>query len=149
MADPQVGTALAEHPGDEGQVVVLDDHHRAPRRLRGQCFGERAVVRLVRRPLAPELRVEDRLQRGLVQHVVDEPQHGVRDAVVGVRVHVGVDVQHPYAVLGDPAPDRLAVAVAERRAHPQGPASGPIAERPETSPPPPRLARSEPSSWTS
>ncbi len=31
----------------------------------------------------------------------------------------------------------------------RAPASGPMAESPETSPPPPRLVRSEPSCWTS
>ncbi|CAM5721509.1 hypothetical protein SGLAM104S_00763 [Streptomyces glaucescens] len=119
VPDPQVGAQLAEHAGDQHQVVVLHDHRGALGRLGRQRLGEGPVVRLVGRPLAPELRVEHRLQRRLVQHVVDEPQHRVRDAVVGVGVDLGRDVEHPHAVLADPAPHRLAVAVAERGAHPQ------------------------------
>ncbi len=125
VADPEVRTQLAQHPRHQRQVVVLHDRDGALGRLLGQCLGEGPVVRLVGGPLPPELRVEDRLQGRLVQHVVHEPQHRVRDPVVRVRVHVGRHVQHPYAVLADPAPHRLAVAVAERRAHPQRTGVGP------------------------
>jgi hypothetical protein len=118
VADAQVGAQLAEHPRHQAQVVVLDQHGGAVGGLLGQRLGEGAVVGAVRVPLAPELRVEDRLQRGLVQHVVDEPEHGVGDAVVRVGVHLGVDGQHPYAVLADSAPYGLPVTVAEGGTHP-------------------------------
>ncbi len=148
VADAQVGPELAEHAGGEGQVVVLDQHGRALGRLLGQGLGERPVVGLVRRPLPPEPGVEDRLQRGLVQHVVDEPEHRVGDAVVRLGVHGRVDVEHPHplpaGLLGRQqpavrAPDGRPVAVAERGAHPHGarvrPDGGQSRDQPAATPP--------------
>ncbi len=120
------GRRSRSRPRHQRQVVVLDQHRRARRRLLGQRVGEGGVVRLVGRPLRAELRVEGRLQRRLVEHVVDEPQHGVGDAVVGVGVHLapgcpasGRAVRRcPPRKQPAGAPHRLPVAVAERGAHP-------------------------------
>lgn len=125
VSDAQVGPQLTQHPRHQTQVVVLDEDRRAVRRVLGQRLRERPVVGLVRRPLTAELRVEGGLQRRLVEQVVDEPQHGVGDAVVGVLVHVGRNGQHAHALLADAAPHRLPVAVGERRAHPEGARLGP------------------------
>lgn len=118
VPDAQVVAQLPQHPRHERQVVVLHDDRGARPGLRGQRLGERPVVGLVRRPLRTEPWPEDRLQGRLVEHVVDEPEDRVRDAVVRVCVHLGGDVEHPHTRLSDATPHRLAVAFAEGRAHP-------------------------------
>ncbi|MDH6226370.1 hypothetical protein M2169_003340 [Streptomyces sp. MJP52] len=120
VADAQVRAELAEHAGGQRQVVVLDQHRRALGGLLGQRLGEGTVELLVGGPLEPELTVENRFERRLVQHVVHEPEHRVGDAVVGGVVRLGGDVEHLHARLAHPAPDRLAVAVAQGRTDPQG-----------------------------
>ncbi len=118
VADPQVGAELAEHAGHQRQVVVLYEDRRTLARLLGERRGEGPVVRLEGGPLAAELRVEDGLDGGLVEQVVDEPEHRVGDAVVRVGVHLRVDVEHPDTRFADAAPHRLAVTVPEGGADP-------------------------------
>ena len=133
MPDPQIGPERPQHPGHQGQVVVLHQDGSALGGLVGERLGERAVVGLVRLPLGAELRSEGRFQRRLVEHVVDKPEGGVRDAVVRGRVHLGRDPQHPHLLSGrvrrveasTGAAHRLPVAVAQRGAHPHGVRVGP------------------------
>ena len=152
VRDPYVGPQGAQHPRHQGQVVVLHQYRRALGGLVGERLGERAVVALVRRPLRPELRVEDRFQRCLVQHVVDEPQRGVRDAVVGGGVHLGRNVQHPDTLSSGVArierttrpPYGLPVTVAERGTHPHRIRIGPDGRQPGHQPAPAPLGGQRP-----
>ncbi len=144
VADPDIRPQLAEHPRHQRQVVVLHQHRCPRRRLLGQRLGEGTVVGLVRRPLTPELRVEDRFQRGLVKHVVDKPEDRVRDAVVGVGEDGRVDVEHPHLLAagrldGQPsstvrAAHRLPIGVAQRGAHPHRPRVRPDRRQPGDQP---------------
>ncbi|CAM5624641.1 hypothetical protein SRIMM317S_05411 [Streptomyces rimosus subsp. rimosus] len=133
VPDAQVGAAGAEQAGHQREVVVLHQDHGAGCGLVGERVREGRVVRLVRRPPRAERVVEGRLQRRLVEHVVDEPEHRVRDAVVGVGEDIGGDVQHAYVLaarvggvqVAAAAPGRLAVAVPEGGAHPHRTGVGP------------------------
>lgn len=144
MGDPYVGPQRPQHPRDQRKVVVLHQHRRTLGGLVGERLGEGTVVGLVRRPLRPELRIEDRLQRGLVQHVVDEPQHGVRDAVVGGGMHPGRNIQHPHTLPAGVTrlqrttrpPYGLPVAVTQRRTHPHRIGIGPDGRQPGHQPAP-------------
>ena len=149
------GGRLAEHaraPGPGGSPAPAPPRprpppRRAPRRRRGCTLSYAAHC-------APELRVEDRLQRGLVQHVVDEPQHGVRDAVVrgGVarRRRCPASGHAVRRCRPDPGAAVRVRPPGRRRRARRTPTPRPRRARwrdsPETSPPPPRLAVSEPSS---
>ena len=95
----------------------------------GKGGGEHVVVGAERLPLPGEAWPEARLVRRVVEHVVDEPQGGVRDGVVGALEDGMRDVQHPYrgtasslSRVEQPLGRRTGrgpVGVAKRRADPQ------------------------------
>ena len=133
MRDPHVRAQVGEHARDQGQVVVLDrrpgrNRPLAPRVL-GQRLGEGLVIGAVGLPLPGEGQPEVRPVRRVEQHVVHEPQRGVRDGVVSAVEDRRGDVEHAHApaawrpvqahaaVRGGPR--RGPVGVAERRADPQ------------------------------
>src|SRR5690606_21182464 len=89
------------------------------------------VVGPVVLPLGAETGAERRLVGGVVEHVVNKPQCGVRHRVVGIVEDVGGNVEHAYTrpahvVSGLVQPPfggccgGFAVSVGQRGAHPQG-----------------------------
>ena len=64
VRDAHVRPQVAQHPRDQRQVVVLHEHPRVGCGILGECLGERAVVGLVRRPLAAEVRRRRRASSG-------------------------------------------------------------------------------------
>lgn len=143
VADPQVRAQLAEHPGDQGQVVVLDEDRRPGARLFGERPGEGPVVRLVGGPLAPELRVEDRLDgvwysRWWTNHSTEFAMPLYASAWTSASMS---SIRTP----GSPTPRRTASRSPSPRAA-QTHSLSSTALSPETRPPPPRLASSVPSS---
>ncbi|MBV9093397.1 MAG: trehalose-phosphatase [Streptosporangiaceae bacterium] len=129
------GQPVPQQPGSQRQVIVLHQdadgggrHELAflvvPGGLAGQGLGERLVVGLVRRPVAPEFPAELRLVRGIEQHVVGEPQDGVGHAVVRALEGGPRDVEHTHrdAVQllcpGVQACRGRAVRIGQRRADP-------------------------------
>ena len=132
----------------------------------GERVGERGVVSEVRLPLPAEREPEPGLVRGVVQHVVDEPQGGVGHRVVGaVEVPAGMSstrtaVRPPD---GPPVsmPNRLpsgswraaarsaSLSAAQIHSTSARPASDDKpGMSPDTSPPPPRRADRLPSGAT-
>ena len=135
VRDPDAGHEFPQHPRDQRQVVVLHEHASRGwlrRRTAGERARERLVVRDVGLPVAPECGPEARLDRGVEQQMMDEPQRGVGYGVVGALKGVGRDVQRTdrgpasgRAAGLDPEPaavrvlaGRLAVGVTECRADP-------------------------------
>ena len=120
--------ALAQHAGHQRQVVVLHQHRRALGGLLGQRRRRTPRCRPRRTPTRGGTGVEDGRGRGVVEQVVDEPERGVGDRVVGAVEGRRVDVEHPHR--GPPVswpawssrppvrPGRRAVAVGQRRADP-------------------------------
>ena len=129
------GRQLAQHPGDQGQVVVLHQDRRALRRLLGERLGEGRGCTPRTTPTARRNSASKTGSSGrLVEHVVDEPQHRVRDAVVRVGVHVGVDVQHPHARLARRPRRTASRSPSPSAAHTHSVPSGPMARQPGDQP---------------
>ena len=146
VRDPHVGPEIGEHPRDQAQVIVL--HRGAERgafrpparpawrarlgrraRVLGQRAGERAVVGSERLPLPLERDPEMGPVRRVVEHVVHEPQRGVRHRVVRPVEDRRGNVEHAHggaarrpvhaeAPVRRPA-DGGAVGVAQRGADPE------------------------------
>ncbi len=138
MSDPQVRAQPAQLRRHQRQVVVLDQDGRARRRLPGQRLGEHRVVDLVRLPVALEGRAEGGLGRRRVEQVQDEPQRTVGDRVVRPVEDDPVHVEHVDGRAAGVMAGKIQTAVrrrpggppvrlADRRAHPDQPTTGPVA----------------------
>ena len=117
------GRSVAQHAGDERELVVLHEHDVAVGRDRRGSLRERLVHLDVGRPrLAPAV-VEARTARQVEQPVVEEPQRRVRHHVVVEPAQPRFDVdefeQHAVeedAVAVDRARGRRGAVVGARRA---------------------------------
>ncbi len=135
VGDPQVRTQRPELGGCERQMVVLDQHGGAGCGLPCQCIGEHRVVALVGLPIPLERGAEGRLRRRRVEKVQDEPQRTVGNRVVRPFEHDPVHVEHADGraagiVTGQVKaavrrrPGGAPVGFAQRRTHPDQPATG-------------------------
>ena len=128
--------ALGQQPWRQAQVVVLDDGADrlaiSPQAARGcarECSREHLVIGAECLPVTREAWPEARLVGRVVEHVVHEPQRGVRDRVIGPVEDRLWDVQHAHGCAGpgigrvEQAIRRKAcrrpVVVAQRRANPE------------------------------
>ena len=156
------GRSSRSSRGSQGQVVVLHEDLGARRGLLGQRLGEGPVVGLVDGPLAPEAGVEDR--RGRRRRRAG----GGRTTASSWRWRCTPGGTSPGRCRASARPGRRcrgrpgrAGRPGARRAAARSPSESaaqtqttsawpcspsPIDDRPDTRPPPPRLATSEPSS---
>jgi len=106
-------------------VIVLDEHPRPRHVLFRERVGERLVVDDVGLPVPAESLVKARAVGCVEQQVVDEPQDGVGDAVVGPAERVRGNVEHPHRGFARRSVGPFiplgghAVGVAERGTEPQ------------------------------
>ena len=123
----QVGPPVGQHPPEQREVVVLDEHGVALGRPRHDDVGHGLVVGPVALPGRPPVAVEAGAMRQVEQVVVDVPERRVGDDVVGLPVDVVVDHDRHEVepVLGHaPLGDRLAVRRPHRHRGPRRPAAG-------------------------
>ena len=102
MRDPDSRRAPRQQVRRQAQVIILDDRAggraavlRGGRRRIGERGCEHLVVAAERLPVAREAGAETRLTRRVVEHVVHEPQGGVRHGVIGPLEQRRRDIEHP------------------------------------------------------
>ncbi len=98
-----VRLAIANHAGDEVEVVVLE-HDDWLFVQRGGCFQDRVGEKLVDGDIAcppgiPGFRGDVRSTWGVPEVVLEEPEEGVADLVVVLVVHLGFGRDKPQAEL--------------------------------------------------
>ena len=122
VTDQDVVAQLAQHRRDQLELVVVDPHRPARRRLGGGCLGEPAVDPAVGLPPAAVVdRRADHVVRERPQGVVGEALVEVGEVVLGEpdrdQVHaVGLERRGSVAGLARPA-DPGAVGLAHHRLH--------------------------------
>ncbi len=122
-----VGPRAGQRLGDQAEVEVLDEDHRALGRDLGDRGGERLVDLDVGVPGRPPVAVDHRAAGLVVEAVMDEPQGGVGHDVVEGPVGVRRDGQGPEPEALDvdhPLTGRLTVGVRHGRRHPHGVGAG-------------------------
>jgi len=122
-----VGAMPAKVGSEQGEVVVLHQHDGVVGSLVGHNLGEGAVVGLIGLPGVVPASVDDRTPAEVVETVVQEPQRGIADGVVGLAKDRRFDLEssHPQIFgLDHSLGSGDSVAIAQRRRDPGGVGAG-------------------------